>query len=352
LKHIIPLILTLSLLGCQTLPADITPPAPTASQTPVPTAAPTLTPTPTEVPLEALPMEVIVQKYLAGEIDDVSVLNFEQQKTFSIALNEKKNEQRGANPVIYTDKDGVKFYIDPITGKFNPINDGATAEQQTIKIYFPRVVDNEGYTHIYYEEEWVKIEGSNKIQFDNFESFPWPVGKAIDPKWVNNPDFLGLTIPEYSYKAGKGKHTMVPVFFSNKEVGQINIPGFGETGTLMAYVVIEDDPYSVRPTLITGQPNLYADNMSAGNPGRIVKQSEFTQKLKTISLYYLMFEVDQKNEFATSYPKSKGKEVSTDYTGLAPSNQVYDIITGKIKSNDLTLIRAISVVEPGGLTDN
>jgi hypothetical protein len=40
LKHIIPLILTLSLLGCQTLPADITFPAPTASHASVPTAAP------------------------------------------------------------------------------------------------------------------------------------------------------------------------------------------------------------------------------------------------------------------------------------------------------------------------
>jgi hypothetical protein len=51
LKHIIPLILTLSLLGCQTPPADITPPAPTAENTPVPTAAPTAVST--EVPFVA-----------------------------------------------------------------------------------------------------------------------------------------------------------------------------------------------------------------------------------------------------------------------------------------------------------
>jgi hypothetical protein len=124
---LIPLILTLSLLGCQTPPADMTPPAPTAEHTPVPTAAPTLTLTPTEVPLEALPVEVLVQKYLAGEIDDVSGLNLEQHAAFSAALAEKINST--AKEITY--KKG-EAYLDPITLTMRTYGD-TTPEQRIFK---------------------------------------------------------------------------------------------------------------------------------------------------------------------------------------------------------------------------
>jgi hypothetical protein len=352
LKHIIPLILTLSLLGCQTPPADVTPPAPTASHTAIPTAAPTLTPTPTEVPLEALPVEEIVQKYLAGEIDDVSVLNFEKQKDFSIALNEHRNEQRGPNPIIYTDRNGDKFYVDPVTLDFAPINDGTTAEQQTIEMYVPRVVDDEGYTHVFYNGEWVKIEGSQNIQFDNFENFNWPDTEIVDPQWVVNQNLLGLTIPEYGYRVSKGRENMVPIFFLSKETGEINIPGFGSAGALIGHAITENNPFSVRATILTGQPRLYGDDLFAGSPGSITEVSDFYKKLETGNLYYLMYEIDQKKEFATSYPKSNGEEVTTAYKGLSPSDQAHSIITGNLDSKNLTLIRAIRLVEAGKKTDN
>lgn len=273
-------------------------------------------------------------------------MNFEQQKTFSIALNEKKNEQRGANPVIYTDKDGVKFYIDPLTGKFNPINDGTTAEQQTIKMYLPRVVDNEGYTHIYYEEEWVKIEGSNKIQFGNFDNFPWPAGEKVDPKWVSDPSYHDLTSPEYFHRVLGDKVNMVPIFFLGKEIGEINIPGFGINGTLMGFIINENNPFSVTAVLITGAPTLYGDNLKAGSTGDLGEVSHFYQNLEINNLYYIMFK-DQKKKFADTYPKSNGKEATSNYEGLTPSSQAESVIAGEMESQDLTMLIPEVLVEAG-----
>jgi hypothetical protein len=349
LKHIIPLILTLSLLGCQTPPADMTPPAPTASHTPIPTATPTLTPTPTEVPLETLPVEELVQKYLAGEINDVSGLSFEQQKDFSIALNEHRKEQRGANPIIYTDRNGDKFYVDPVTLDFAPLGDGATAEQQTIDNRKPKVTDSEGFAHVYDNGEWVKIAGSDKIQFNNFDNFPWPAGEVVDPKWVSeeHKHLLNLTVPEHIYKIYGEEVNMVPFFFLGKEHGKTSIPNSSLRGTLLGYVITENNPFSVTSAMITGLPVLYADDLRADNPGNIVEHGNFYKEIVKGNLYYLMYKVDQTKAFASTYPSSNGQEATVNYNGLAPSGQTHGIVTGEISSDDLPLINTLLLVEAG-----
>lgn len=345
MKKILFAILILFLTACASPQTSV--PTSTPRATVTASITPTLTATATEIPFTTLMPEEQAAQYLAGKVQDVSALNFEQRKAFSIALDEKKKEQRGENPVIYTDKTGAKFYIDPISGKFLPVGNGTNAEQQTIDANAPRAIDDEGYTHIFHNGTWIKIEGSQNIQFDNFENFNWPAGEKVDPQWVPDPNLHDLTTPEYLFVAYGAKVNMAPIFFLGKELGEINIPGFGINGTLMGYVINGNDPFSVTALLNTGAPTLYGDNFSAGSTGDLGEVSHFYQKLQVNKVYYLMYEVDQIEEFAKTYPKSNGKEVTTDYQGLAPSSQTHDIITGKIKSNDLALVEIAIIVEPG-----
>jgi hypothetical protein len=360
-RTLIPLILLLSLLGCQQTPPS---PAlgegtgeretPTAENTPPPTLTPTLIPTPTEVPLEALPVDEIVQKYLAGEIDHVSSLNFEQRKAFSIALDKERDTQRGPSPIIFTDRNGDKFYVDPVTLDFKPVGDGTTAEQQTIDNTLPRVVDDEGYTHVYHNGEWIKIEESNNIQFYNFDNFPWPAGKAVDPQYVpeEHRHLLGLTVPEYAYKSEGEKINMVPVFFLGKEHGETSIPGHSLNGTLLTYVINEKDSYSVTTTMITGVPVLYANNLRAAVPGDITENSDFYQAIMSGDLYYMMYKVNQVEAFNTMYQALNGQEATKNYKGLASTKDAHKIITGETKSNNIPLINIRSLVKAGKQTDN
>lgn len=316
----------------------MTPPAPTASHTPIPTAAPTLTPTSTEVPLEALPVEELVQKYLAGEIDDVSVLHFEQQKAFSIALNEKRNEQSGPHFVTYVDKSGAKLYLGP-DGKFHP-------KPQTVERRKPSVLDNEGYIHVFDNGEWVKIAGSPNIQYDGFENFPWPkteLTKVLDEKDKHPP----LTMPEWLFKNASQK-SMLPIIILSKEIGEMDIVGLGDTGTVTAYVPHENDRYFVDMSIVIGNVTLYADGVTAGSAAGISEFTTFWKTLEENTVYYLIISTDQKASLVGAIPGSKGKEITAPYQGIAPTNQTTDIITGNIESNEITLIVTQALVKKLG----
>jgi hypothetical protein len=338
---LIPLILTLSLLGCQPSPPLPQGEGQGVRETPVPTAAPTLTPTPTEVPLEALPVEEIVKKYLAGEIDDVNVLNFEQQKVFSIALNEKRNELDGSHTVTYVDKSGKKLYLGP-DGKFHP-------EPQTVERRKPSVLDNEGYIHIFDEGEWKKIAGSQNIQYDDFENFPWPKTELTDPQILDENDQHPLTTPEWLYKVADGNQmTMLPIIILSKEVGEMNIVGLNDTGTITAYVPHENDRYSVDMSIVIGNVTLYADGVTARSAVGIDEFTTFWKTLEENTVYYLIISTNQKDRIKVAIPGSNGQEITDPYQGIAPTNQTTDIVTGNTESKDITLIVTQALVKKSG----
>lgn len=297
-------------------------------------------------------MDGLADQYLAGNLREVSGFTFEQRKAFALVIDEKKDAQRGDNPIIYTDRNGDKCYIGQ-DFKCHPVDDGTTPEQQTIDNTLPRAVDDEGYTHVFYNDEWHKIEGSDKIQFDNFYTFPWPAGEPVDPRYVPEEysHLLGLTVPEYAYKSEGEKVNLVPVFFLGKEYGKTDIAGRAIKGTVLGYVITENDPYSVLPAMVTGIPVLYVDNVRADNPGNIVEHGDFYKALISGNLYYLMYHVDQEENIAITYPATNGQEATIKYEGLAPSGQTHDIITGKIVSDNLPLINARSLVQAGEQTD-
>jgi hypothetical protein len=292
-------------------------------------------------------MTTLVEKYENGDREVVNKLNFEQRKAFSLALNEKRDEKRGSNPIIFTDRSGAKFYVDPVTLDFLPVGDGTTAEQQTIDNTKQSVIDDEGYIHVYHNGEWIRIEGSNKIQFNNFDNFPWPDTEIVDPKWVTDPNLLGLTIPEYGFKINGDNINMAPIFFLDKELGKTDIAGSNLKGTLLAYVITENDQFSVRAVMITGIPSLFGNNLKADVPGDITEYSDFYKAIRRGDLLYLMYEVDQEKDFAETYPGSKGKDATINYEGLAPSGQAHGIVTGEIDSVSLALINAKMLVKAG-----
>jgi hypothetical protein len=191
---IIPLILTLSLLGCQTTPADMTPPVPTASQTPIPTAAPTLTPTPTEVPLDALPVEEIVQKYLAGEIDDITNLTLEQQNAFRAELAEQLKAS-GSVHVVFDAGRSNPAYIDPETFTMRQLNDGRSEAEQSIQMYREVQVDSEGYLWVTnLQGVRVKIEGSAGVDWNEIITDP----NSTSIKWSKTePGNSGLPVDQW-----------------------------------------------------------------------------------------------------------------------------------------------------------
>jgi len=276
----------------------------------------------------------------AEEIDKMS---FEQRKEFSIALNEYRNELNGPHSVIYTDESGNKLYLGP-DGKFH-------SEPQTIETRKPSVFDNEGFLHVFDNGVWVKIEGSNEIKYDpdiKNGNFNWPTGDKIDPQWVpeQHKDFLDLTIPEYLYNAYGEDVVMVPIFFLEKTVGEVNIPGRGSIGSIMGLIINEKDPYSVITTIVSGGAfHLYKDEERATSIPEITERSNLFKALETNNLYYLMLRSNQKTAFAENYPRSEGVEVTTNYSGLASSDLTDEIITGELKSTQLIWINGILLVE-------
>lgn len=294
---------------------------------------------------QAQAMTNLAISYENGDVADEEIdkMSFEKRKEFSIALNEYRNKLDGEHSVTYTDESGKILYLGP-DGKFH-------SEPQTIETRIPSVFDDEGFLHVFYKGEWIKIEGSNNIQFDNDiknGNFKWPSGDKVDPQWVSeqHKDLLDLTVPEYLYNTYGEDAVMVPIFFLEKTLGEINIPGRGSIGSIMGLIINEKDPYSAITAIVSGGAfHLYKDNTRATSIPEITERSDLFKALETKTLYYLMLRSDQKAAFDETYPRSEGIEVTTNYSGLASSDLTNEIITGELESTQLIWINGILLVE-------
>ena len=75
--------------------------------------------------------------YFAGESIDVSNLDADEFTEFSALLAEKKNAERGINPIIFNNE----AYISPETYRMTPY-DGHPDQNETIEMYLP-IADND-----------------------------------------------------------------------------------------------------------------------------------------------------------------------------------------------------------------
>jgi hypothetical protein len=204
---------------------------------------------------------------------------------------------------------------------------------------------------VFYNGEWVEIAGSNSIKYDTDiknGNFNWPTGDKVDPKWVSeqHKNLLNLTNPEYSYSVYGEDVIMAPVFFLEKTVGKINIPGRGSVGSIIGLIINEKDKYSATTTIINGGAfHLYMDDVRATSIPEITERSDLFNALEKNTLYYLMLKRDQKKSFAQTFPRSNGVEVTTGYSGLAPSDLVGEIVTGESKSNNIIWINGMMLVK-------
>jgi hypothetical protein len=350
IKHsiIAPLFLFLALAtGCQPavdIPIPTTTPEATATPT-LPPATPTATVTSTEVPISSLPVEELVQKFMAGDVEDISSLSVEQQMRFTQAYAEVLNQKRGANPVVYKNQS----YIDPITGKFLDINNGTSKQEQTIQMYLPAYENAEGYLMVQTPDgQWIQIKGSKDVRYDvtndPFDpNIKWPDAEIVDPQWVPsaNRDLIGLTIPQYALAAKTDyPQSMIPIVILDKTLGEMRIGGFGLTGSLRGLIVEKDaggNPIGARVIILTGNLGLFGTDLTARSSGKLDEITPFWQKLDGNTLYYLLYHTDQTKWFDASYPQLSG-EATANYTGFVTSDESHQTIINQINSQDFIWI--------------
>lgn len=278
---------------------------------------------------QAQAMANLATAYENGDVtaEEIDKMSFEKRKEFSIALNEYRNKLDGEHSVTYTDESGKILYLGP-DGKFHP-------EPQTTETRKPIAFDDEGFIHVFDNDDWIKIAGSQNIQFDDFENFPWPKTEIAKSS--------GLPVPESGFK--HGDRSMLPVIVLSKELGEMNIFGFNN-GSLTVYIVNSHDRFSVRRVILTGNMGLFGDNLAARSPGKLAETSPFWQKLAENSLYYLQYYTNQKEATAMNYPKSNGAELTDNHIGIVPTSTTHLVITGQVKSQKMIWINGISLVLP------
>ncbi|MBL1171305.1 MAG: hypothetical protein HND45_02555 [Chloroflexi bacterium] len=334
IKHsvIAPFLLFLSITaGCQPaveIPISTSTPEATTTAA-LPPATPTATVTPTEVPISSLPVDEIVQKFMDGDVDNLSSLSMEQKMLFSQAYAEKLNQKRGARPVIYNNES----YIDPITGKFLDVKNGTSKQEQTIQMYLPAYENDQGYLMVQTPDgQWIQIKGSKDVKYevtnDPFDpNIKWPDTEKVQAEWLAEPDkvLAGLTIPQAVLGSIAYPASMMPIFILDKELGEIKIGGFGLDGTFRGLIIEKDtqgNPLAARVVLLTGVSTLYGDNLAARSGGSLKELSTLWRKLEENTLYYLIYMTDQEKSFNITYPQLSGN-VIINYSGLSLfSNQI------------------------------
>ncbi len=195
--------------------------------------------------------------------------------------------------------------------------------------------------------EWIQIQGSKDVRYevtnDPFDpNIKWPDAEIVDPQWVSETDknLIGLPIPQYMLGQKDWPASMVPIVILSKELGEIRIGSFGLAGSLKGLVIekdIQGNPITARTILLTGNLPLFGTNLTARSNGKLDEISQFWQNLEENTLYYLIYQTDQKQRFDDGYPQLDG-EVTNDYSGLVTSDQSHQVVTGQIKSQDLVLI--------------
>ncbi len=348
-------ILALSLTACLSPSGDqpasqVTVTSEATVTLPLSTALPAPTATATEIPFTELPPEEQAAQYLAGKVQDVSVLNFEQRKAFSIALAEKREAERKDKSITYNGE----AYIHPETFDMVSLNDGSTAKEREIQMYYPAARDDDGYLHIYVDGEWIKINNSKDVKFEISDDphnpdITWPTTEKLG---ADRGELAGLTVPQAGLARKEESTVMVPflVLKVNEAPGEIMIRGYGRKQGTLPGLIIESDghgnPVLARQTIVSGIGRLYWEgkNTTAGGTGNLDSRSELWQKLGDNTLYYLFAYADQSGSFDSVYVQGSG-EVTMDYTGLAPSSKSLKVIIGDQKDKYMTWLNGLFLME-------
>ena len=183
MKHLmIALVLTILLSACST--ADLV-----VANVPTATSAPTETPAVSQV-------ESLLTTYMSGEDIDVSGLSPAEFREFSTQLAEKRNAERGANPVVYNNE----AHVSP--DNFMMMNyDGHPDMNETIQMYLPVVgKDSAGNLQIL-DQDGKTITIANSADVDWNMVVTDPHDPRID--WPNLPNDIEGGLNEITYRDRK-----------------------------------------------------------------------------------------------------------------------------------------------------
>jgi hypothetical protein len=285
-------------------------------------------------------VEDLYNRYFAGESIDISNLSEDEWVELSAKLAEKKNADRGINPIIYNNEK----YIDPSDYKLKDY-DGHPDMTETIQMYVPiSGKDEEGNLQFESNGELVTIAGSANVDWNMVISdiedtrIDWPRTKLLKS--------TGLTSAET--KTVKYGVALTPMVFLGKQMGEFHLDGIDghvseETSTLLFYDIETDlagNPILARMILTIGlnyflfEEGGTLDTQSFSGP--IEETSYFYQGLVENAVYYV----------GISQNVTKGYEIiglSIDgYQGIASYDKVPKIIIGQEQNNEDMIIARVS----------
>lgn len=301
---------------------------------------------------EAQAIQALVGDYMSGKLKEISSMNFEQRKAFSIALAEEKNKQRGVNPVIYNGE----AYIHPETFDMVSVNDGSSAKEQTILMNYPAVRDNEGYLQIYVNGEWRKINNSKDVKF-TVSNNPADIDPNFNPPTTeklgaDRGELAGLTVPEAALAKTERPAVMMPIVVLDlqDDPGEIFIHGYGRKQGTLPVVAVEtdanDNAVSARLVIVSGVGRLYKEGSSAtaGGSSGFNAKTALWMELKGNTLFYLFAYDDQARNFEETYVQGSG-EVTKGYSGVVPSNLSFAVVSGKKEDKRVVWLDAFFMIE-------
>lgn len=324
MKKNILLLLTFMLLACT---PQVTVTSEATVTLPSPTQTPTLIPTPTEIPLESLPIEELAQKYLAGEIDDISFLSLEKANEVRTAIVKQLNADGGVH-VTFDENSSNPAYLSPKDFTLHQLGDGLSEAEQSIHLNAEIKVDAEGYVWVEnLQGELMKIDGSvgvdwNEVITDpNSTSIDWPTTKPGNTGFPDAQWFLTLSDSPAYQRAILLDKTVGNFFLKELSGGRM-------VETLRFYKIVTDkdgNPLYARIFLAApaGEIGYFEEGSNAEGRSRNIRiqSTSMYDLLRENSVYLAGIKTNQAT--ITDYPNS-----SSGYEGVVPETNSGDVLLG------------------------
>ena len=305
------------------------------------TNEPTATTAPTAIQAVDV-VEQLLSAHLVGESIDVSSLSVSEFREFSTQLAERRNAERGINPIIYNNE----AYVSP--ENYMMMNyDGHPDQNETIQMYLPVVgKDSAGNLQILNQDsQTITIAHSADVDWNMVVTCPYD--SRID--WPNLPNDIDGGLNEITYRLSDhprniNKTFIVPAILLDKNMGQIFMEGRGKGFIpLFRFLTVED-------TDINGVPILFRLSLMIPNTTQLSKEgSDFWTKahgvsvldhdkfyinLQENSVYYMGIHQDQDAVWDKNFNTTMDA-----YQGLITNNEITSILTHQAENTqDMMLL--------------
>jgi len=314
-----------------------------AAGLPAATIVPTATTAPTATQ-EVDAVEQLLTTHLAGEDINVSTLSPAEFKEFSTQLAERRNAERGINPVIYNNE----AYISPET--YMMMNyDGHPDMNETIEMYLPVVgKDSAGNLQIRNQDgQTITIANSADVDWNMVVTDP------NDPRidWPNLPNDIDGGLNEITYRLSDhprntNKTFLVPAILIDKTMGQFFMEGKGTIPNFRFLTVADTDvngePVLFRLSLVIPNSTKLAiedSDFYASTGGIMIFDHEsFFVNLQENSVYYVGVTQDQEKIFSKNHVSMAG------YQGIITDSEIASILTHQTESWQDVMLLAPSLL--------